>query len=70
MTPGLPPEAEAHYRSYDEDARLERHWLERVRTQMLLERLLPDPPADFLDVGGGTGVHSIWLAPQGHRVTL
>lgn len=70
MTPGLPPEAEAHYRSYDEDARLERHWLERVRTQMLLERLLPDPPADVLDVGGGTGVHSIWLAEQGHRVTL
>ena len=70
VTPGLPPEAEAHYRGYDEDARLDHHWLERVRTQMLLERLLPDAPADVLDVGGGTGVHSIWLAEQGHRVTL
>jgi ubiquinone/menaquinone biosynthesis C-methylase UbiE len=69
VTPGLPPEAEAHYRGYEEDARLDRHWIERVRTQAVLARRLPEP-ADVLDVGGGTGVHARWLAEQGHRVTL
>jgi SAM-dependent methyltransferase len=69
MTSGLPPEAEAHYRAYDEADRLERHWLERVRTQQVLARLLPEP-ADVLDVGGGTGIHARWLADRGHRVTL
>ena len=70
VTPGLPPEAEAHYRFYDEDDRLDRHWIERVRTQAVLDRVLPEPPLDVLDVGGGTGVHSAWLAERGHRVTL
>lgn len=69
VSPGLPPEAEAHYRVYEEDDRLDRHWVERVRTQSVLARLLPEP-ADVLDVGGGTGVHAVWLAEQGHRVTL
>jgi SAM-dependent methyltransferase len=69
MTPGLPPEAEAHYREIDEHARLARHWIERVRTQATLAHWLP-APADVLDVGGGTGVHARWLAEQGHRVTL
>lgn len=69
MTPGLPPEAEAHYRAYEEDDRLARHWVERVRTQQVLARHLP-PQADVLDVGGGTGAHARWLAAQGHRVTL
>jgi ubiquinone/menaquinone biosynthesis C-methylase UbiE len=70
VSPGLPGEAEAHYRVYDEDDRLRRHWVELVRTQEVLRRALPDPPAVVLDVGGGTGVHSGWLAEQGHRVTL
>ena len=69
VSPGLPPEAEAHYRQYDEDARLDRHWIERVRTQAVLGRLLPEP-VDVLDVGGAAGVHAAWLAEQGHRVTL
>ncbi len=70
VTPGLPPEAEAHYRVYEEDDRLDRHWVERVRTQQVLARVLPSQPADVLDVGGATGVHAAWLAEQGHRVTL
>ena len=69
MTPGLPPEAEAHYRLVDESERLERHRLERVRTQHVLARWLPEA-ADVLDVGGATGIHARWLAEQGHRVTL
>jgi ubiquinone/menaquinone biosynthesis C-methylase UbiE len=70
VTPGLPPEAEAHYRNYDEAHRLDRHWVERVRTQAVLARVLPPPPADVIDVGGGTGIYSAWLAEQGHRVLL
>lgn len=69
MTPGLPPEAEAHYRRYVEDDRLDRHWIERVRTHQVLARVLPEPVV-VLDVGGGTGAHARWLAEQGHDVTL
>jgi ubiquinone/menaquinone biosynthesis C-methylase UbiE len=42
--------------------------LERVRTQELLERFLPEPPASVLDVGGGTGIHAEWLAERGYDV--
>jgi SAM-dependent methyltransferase len=69
VTPGLPPEAEAHYRAIGEGERLDRHWIERVRTQQVLARRLPES-ADVLDVGGGEGVHARWLAGQGHRITL
>jgi len=44
--------------------------LERVRTQELLARFLPPPPARVLDVGGGTGVHAEWLAECGYAVQL
>lgn len=42
--------------------------LERVRTQELIARYLPPPPATVLDVGGATGVHAEWLAAHGYRV--
>lgn len=42
--------------------------LEFLRTQELLRRLLPPPPARLLDVGGGTGVHAAWLAADGFDV--
>ena len=55
----------------DERLRLRAHGvLERVRTQELLARLLPPPPAAVLDVGGGTGVHAEWLAARGYAVHL
>ena len=41
-----------------------------MRTEELLERLLPAAPADVLDVGGGGGVYAAWLAACGHRVHL
>lgn len=44
--------------------------LELLRTQELLRRHLPAAPADVLDIGGGTGAHSTWLAADGHRVQL
>jgi ubiquinone/menaquinone biosynthesis C-methylase UbiE len=42
--------------------------LELIRTQELLQRYLPPPPADVLDVGGGPGVYAAWLALAGYRV--
>jgi ubiquinone/menaquinone biosynthesis C-methylase UbiE len=44
--------------------------LEFARTQALLERYLPPPPSDIIDVGGGPGRYAIWLAERGHRVHL
>ncbi len=53
----------------DDRLRLRAHGvLERVRTQELLARFLPEPPASVLDVGGGTGVHAGWLAQRGYSV--
>lgn len=44
--------------------------LEARRTRDLLARLLPAPPAEVLDIGGGPGAYAGWLAAAGHRVHL
>jgi SAM-dependent methyltransferase len=44
--------------------------LELLRTQEILRRHLPPPPARVLDVGGATGVHASWLAEDGYVVHL
>jgi ubiquinone/menaquinone biosynthesis C-methylase UbiE len=44
--------------------------LERVRTQDILTRHLPNAPARILDVGGAAGVHALWLAQRGYEVYL
>ena len=44
--------------------------LELARTQVLLERYLPAPPAVVADVGGGPGRYAVWLAERGYRVHL
>jgi ubiquinone/menaquinone biosynthesis C-methylase UbiE len=44
--------------------------LEFVRTQELLARFLPPPPAIVVDVGGGTGVYALPLAAAGYEVHL
>jgi ubiquinone/menaquinone biosynthesis C-methylase UbiE len=57
--------------TYDEAVRLTRSphgRAEFARTQELLRRLLPGPPAVVLDVGGGPGVHAGWLAAEGYQV--
>src|SRR5512134_1564182 len=35
-----------------------------------IERFLPPPGSRVLDIGGGPGRYSIWLAERGYRVTL
>jgi SAM-dependent methyltransferase len=44
--------------------------LEFIRTRELIERFLPDPPAAIVDIGGGTGRYSAWLASLGYAVHL
>lgn len=61
-----------HYESMDEARRLERpeSEIERLRTQELLQRYLPPPPAVLLDIGGAAGVYAFWLADRGYQVHL
>jgi len=44
--------------------------LELARTQVLLERYLPAPPAIVADVGGGPGRYAVWLTERGYHVHL
>lgn len=61
-----------HYETIREEDRITVGFgrLELLRTQEILRRHLPEPPADVLDVGGGTGAHAAWLAADGYRVHL
>lgn len=44
--------------------------LELERTRELLGRFLPPRPSRIIDIGGGTGVYSAWLASLGHYVHM
>ncbi|MDZ8225639.1 MULTISPECIES: class I SAM-dependent methyltransferase [unclassified Nostoc] len=68
----LADEALIHYASGREQKRLSKGagLLELVRSQELISRYLPPPPAVIFDVGGGAGVYSFWLAQQGYEVHL
>jgi ubiquinone/menaquinone biosynthesis C-methylase UbiE len=69
----LPPEIAAYYERGDEPERLTSGpagQLEFLRTQALLDRLLPAPPAAIADVGGGAGIHAVPLAQRGYEVHL
>jgi SAM-dependent methyltransferase len=61
-----------HYDQDREDERLRtgRGRLELWRTQDVLRRRLPAPPARVIDVGGASGVHAEWLAADGYDVEL
>ena len=60
------------YNRVDEDGRLTvgSGPLEWARTQDILTRYLPPPPAVIGDVGGGSGVYACWLAQMGYEVHL
>jgi len=68
----VPRELLSHYGSVDENRRLASGpgALERVRTQDIIRRYAPEPPAAVLDVGGGPGAYACWLAREGYRVHL
>ena len=58
--------------SYSEKTRLEepRLLIELARSQDIILRYLPKPPAGILDIGGAAGVYSAWLAKLGYSVKL
>lgn len=69
----IDPAIESHYGTGYERSRLfpgGRASLEFVRSMELLERLLPAPPAQVLDVGGGPGSYAAPMAGLGYRVHL
>jgi 2-polyprenyl-3-methyl-5-hydroxy-6-metoxy-1,4-benzoquinol methylase len=69
----IDPAIESHYGTGYERSRLfpgGRPSLEFVRSMELLGRLLPPPPAQLLDVGGGPGTYAAALARRGYRVHL
>jgi ubiquinone/menaquinone biosynthesis C-methylase UbiE len=68
----LPPEVLEHYDSGYESKRLlgGSSRIELVRTQELILRYVPLPPAVIFDVGGGPGIYAFWLAKQGYEVHL
>jgi len=68
----LPEEAVRYYQGGREAERLRKGIgpMELVRTQELIERFFPAPPAVVLDVGGGPGVYASWLARLGYQVHL
>ena len=68
----LPPEILSHYGEGVEQPRLlgGTSRLEFARTQLILSRFLPRPPARILDIGGGPGAYAWWLTDQGYTVHL
>jgi ubiquinone/menaquinone biosynthesis C-methylase UbiE len=70
--PLRPPEIDSHYAGGVELGRLASGVgrLELTRTQELLRRHLPPPPAVVADVGGGPGLYACWLAGLGYEVHL
>src|SRR5262245_25694300 len=69
---GLRPEVLAHYEVANEACRLNTDGgrLELARSQEIIERFIPPPPAVVLDVGGGPGAYATWLAGRGYEVHL
>lgn len=59
-------------RRYREDVRLQNEIgpLEFARTQEIIQRHLPKPPAVVLDIGGGPGAYARWLSSLGYLVHL
>lgn len=55
--------------AYDEWSRLERHRIEFEITKKVMDQYISGN-SEVLDVGGGPGRYSIYLAQKGHSVTL
>lgn len=65
-------EIELFYNKASEETRLNKGMgpFEFERIKSLIEKYIPGPSCSVLDVGGGTGKYSEWLAQKGHRVHM
>jgi ubiquinone/menaquinone biosynthesis C-methylase UbiE len=71
MTKGT-PEIQEYYAAGGEAPRLARgsSRIEFARTQEIVLRQIPAPPAIIYDIGGGPGIYATWLARLGYEVHL
>ena len=62
----------SYYEEFDERSRLTKGagLLEFFRMQDIIGRFASPPPGAVLDVGGGPGTYSCWLASLGYEVHL
>jgi ubiquinone/menaquinone biosynthesis C-methylase UbiE len=70
--PPLSDDVQQYYNRGREQSRLQGNTglLEFVRTQEIILRYLAEPPLRIVDVGGGAGIHALWLAQRGYEVHL
>ncbi|WP_136468045.1 class I SAM-dependent methyltransferase [Flagellimonas onchidii] len=63
---------EVFYNKASEETRLDKGMgvFEFERIKSLIEKYIPSSPSRIIDVGGGTGKYSEWLAKKGHQVHL
>lgn len=63
---------ELFYNKASEETRLDKGMgiFEFERIKSLIEKYIPSPTSKIIDVGGGTGKYSEWLAKKGHSVHL
>ena len=63
---------EIFYNNASEETRLEKGMgiYEFERIKLLIEKYIPSVNSRIIDVGGGTGKYSEWLARKGHQVHL
>jgi ubiquinone/menaquinone biosynthesis C-methylase UbiE len=67
----LDGEIERYYSQAQEEQRLSSEGdMERLRTEDILSRYLPPPPAVICDVGGAAGIYAFPLAARGYHVHL
>ena len=70
--PGFDVTVASYYARAPEEDRLKHGaaLLEEARTRDLIDRHAPAPPGVVVDVGGGAGAYSFWLAERGYTVHL
>lgn len=63
---------EDFYNKASEETRLEKGMgiIEFERIKSLIEKYIPSTTSKIIDIGGGTGKYSEWLARKGHQVYL
>ena len=63
---------EAFYNKASEETRLDKGMgiFEFERIKSLIEKYIPSSSSKIIDIGGGTGKYSEWLANKGHQVHL